>query len=146
MCTYILDNLEKTGLKNGGVQTRVSTTYDFEDYYTLIGEGVRAGVPSIIVEHCFLSNPDDAKFISNSDGTLNTENIEKMGKADADAVVTYFKLSEKTAVADNNTCLLYTSRKQDISIRYTVMYQVFTAMSMTGLLHQVVWELTKLMI
>ena len=103
MCTYILDNLEKTGLKNGGVQTRVSTTYDFEDYYTLIGEGVRAGVPSIIVEHCFLSNPDDAKFISNSDGTLNTENIEKMGKADADAVVTYFKLSEKTAVADNNT-------------------------------------------
>ena len=46
MCTLILDNLAELGLKNGGVQTRTSTTYDYEDYYTIIGEGVRAGVPS----------------------------------------------------------------------------------------------------
>ena len=42
MCTRILDNLSALGLKNGGVQTRTSTSFDYEDYYTIIGEGVRA--------------------------------------------------------------------------------------------------------
>lgn len=103
MCTRILDNLATLGLNNGGVQTRTSTSYDFEDYYTLIGEGVRAGVPSIIVEHCFLSNPNDAALVSNPDGTLKYDFLTKMGEADANAVVSYFKLSKKTAIADNNT-------------------------------------------
>ena len=48
MCTLILDNLAELGLKNGGVQTRTSTSYDYEDYYTIIGEGVRAGVPQLL--------------------------------------------------------------------------------------------------
>ena len=95
MCTLILDNLAELGLKNGGVQTRTSTTYDYEDYYTIIGEGVRAGVPSIIVEHCFLSNPEDAALISNPDGSLKEAELAKMGVADAKAVVSYFKLEKK---------------------------------------------------
>lgn len=105
MCTLILDNLAELGLKNGGVQTRTSTSYDYEDYYTIIGEGVRAGVPSIIVEHCFLSNPEDAALISNADGSLREVELAKMGIADAKAVVSYFKLEKKEAVADNNTML-----------------------------------------
>ena len=105
MCTLILDNLAELGLKNGGVQTRTSTTYDYEDYYTIIGEGVRAGVPSIIVEHCFLSNPEDAALISNPDGSLKEAELAKMGVADAKAVVSYFKLEKKKAIADNNTML-----------------------------------------
>lgn len=105
MCTLILDNLAALGLKNGGVQTKTSTSYDFEDYYTIIGEGVRAGVPSIIVEHCFLSNPNDAALVSNPDGSLKYEFLNEMGVADASAVASYFKLSKKTAVADNNTTI-----------------------------------------
>ncbi len=103
MCTLILDNLAGLGLVNGGVQTRTSTSYDYEDYYTLIGEGVRAGVPSIIVEHCFLSNPADAALVSNPDGSLKEDFLTEMGIADAKAVVSYFKLEEKKAKADNNT-------------------------------------------
>lgn len=100
MCTLILENLSELGLYNGGVQTRVSTQYDYEDYYTIIAEGVRGGVPSIIVEHCFLSNPEDAAFLTNENGTVNETNAAKMGVADATAVATYFGLAKRTAIAD----------------------------------------------
>ncbi len=103
MCSLITDNLAALGLHNGGVQTRESTQYAGEDYYTLIGEGVRAGVPSIIVEHCFLSNPEDAALLTNADGTVNKEMAMKMGVADANAVVTYFGLSRRTGVADSES-------------------------------------------
>lgn len=108
MCTLITDNLAGLGFANGGVQTRVSTQYDYEDYYTLIAEGVRAGVPSVIIEHCFLSNASDAAKLTNSDGTVNTEMAVSMGKADAAAVVKYFNLSERTTPADNKTELMLT--------------------------------------
>lgn len=103
MCSLITDNLAALGLHNGGVQTRMSTQYDGEDYYTLIGEGVRAGVPSVIVEHCFLSNEGDAALLTNADKTVNKEMAKKMGVADANAVVTYFGLSKRTAAADSQS-------------------------------------------
>lgn len=105
MCALILDNLSNLGLANGGVQTRTDETNTYEDYYTLIAEGVRAGIPSIIVEHCFLSNPTDAAFISNTDGSLNETNLEAMGVADANAVVSYFSLEKRTAEADSKTTM-----------------------------------------
>lgn len=103
MCSLITDNLAALGLHNGGVQTRESTQYAGEDYYTLIGEGVRAGIPSVIIEHCFLSNPEDAALLTNEDKTVNKETAKKMGIADANAVVTYFGLSRRTAAADSQS-------------------------------------------
>lgn len=103
MCSLITENLSSLGLKNGGVQTRTSTGFDYEDYYTLIAEGVRAGIPSIIVEHCFLSNPTDEAMLCNTDGSVNEEMAVKMGQADAKAVVTYYNLKPRTAEADSNT-------------------------------------------
>lgn len=103
MCSLILENLAGIGITNGGVQTRISTDYDYEDYYTIIAEGVRAGIPSIIVEHCFLSNPNDALLVSNEDGTINYESVNEMGVADAKAVATYFGLVKRTAEADSET-------------------------------------------
>lgn len=103
MCNLILENLAGIGLRNGGVQTRLSTQYNNEDYYTIIAEGVRAGVPTIIVEHCFLSNPEDAANISNEDGTVNKDAVKAMGVADAKAVATYYSLTKRTAVADNES-------------------------------------------
>ncbi len=103
MCNLILDYLVGIGLHNGGVQTRLSTQYNNEDYYTIIAEGVRGGVPTIIVEHCFLSNTEDASQISNEDGTVNKDAVKAMGVADATAVATYYSLSKRTAVADDAT-------------------------------------------
>lgn len=103
MGSLIAGNLAELGLRNGGVLTRPSTQYDGEDYYTLIGEGIRVGVPSIIVEHCFLSNERDAAMLTNPDKTVNAETARKMGAADADAVAAYFGLSKRTAAADGQT-------------------------------------------
>ena len=103
MGALILNNLEELGLANGRVQTRVSTTYTYEDYYTLIAESVRAGVPAVLIEHCFLSNENDAAFVSNSDGSLNMDNLKKMGVADANAVVRYFGLTKRTGEAPSVT-------------------------------------------
>lgn len=102
MCNLILENLSQIGLHNGGVQTRTSTQYDYEDYYTIIAEGVRAGVPSIIVEHCFLSNPADAAKITDDNGKINYDMTTAMGKADATAVASYFSLNKRTVTADNS--------------------------------------------
>lgn len=115
MCSLILENLAGLGLHNGGVQTRISTQYDYEDYYTIIAEGIRGGVPSIIVEHCFLSNPKDAAFISNDNGTINTDNTKAMGIADATAVATYFGLSKRTAVADGES-IVELSKGQSVKL------------------------------
>ncbi len=105
MCNLILENLSAIGLHNGGVQTRLSTQYNNEDYYTIIAEGVRGGVPTIIVEHCFLSNPEDALNISNEDGSVNEDAVKAMGVADAKAVAAYYSLSKRTAVADDATTI-----------------------------------------
>lgn len=105
MGNNILENLSELGLVNNGIQTRASTEYEGEDYYTIIAEGVRAGVPTIIVEHCFLSNPSDSLFVAGSDGIVDKEKTEKLGVADANAVVRYFGLHKRTAVADSTTTL-----------------------------------------
>ena len=103
MSRLITGNLAALGLRNGGVLTRPSTQYDGEDYYTLIGEGIRVGVPSIIVEHCFLSNENDAAMLTNPDKTVNIGMAGKMGAADAEAVAAYFGLRKRTATADGQT-------------------------------------------
>ena len=103
MSNLILDNLSEIGIYNGGAQMRQSTEYDYEDYYTIIAEGVRGGVPTCLVEHCFLSNPKDAELLTNSNGTVNMETATAMGVADATGVATYFGLEKRTATADNET-------------------------------------------
>lgn len=100
LASLATDNLSKLGLKNLGVETRVSTKYAEEDYYTLIGEAVRVGIPAIIIEHCFLTNAADAAFVSGDGGTLNEANIKKLGIADAQACISYFKLTPKTVTVD----------------------------------------------
>ena len=103
MSNLILDNLSEMGIYNGGAQMRQSTEYDYEDYYTIIAEGVRGGVPTCLIEHCFLSNPKDAELLTNSNGTVNMETATAMGVADATGVATYFGLEKRTATADNET-------------------------------------------
>lgn len=105
MGNYILTNLAELGIKNNGIQTRNSTEYVGEDYYTIMGEGMRAGVPTVLIEHCFLSNPVDSLHVSHEDGTLDYEKVAKIGQADAAAVIKYFNLQPNTASADSNTAV-----------------------------------------
>lgn len=105
MGNNILENLQILGIKNNGIQTRNSTEYEGEDYYTLMAEAMRAGTPAVLIEHCFLSNPTDSLHVSHADGSLDYEKIKKIGQADADAVVKYFNLEKNTATADSVTAI-----------------------------------------
>lgn len=85
----ICAKVSAVGLHNGGYRTRTSSSDSSRDFYTLIDEAVRAGIPAMIVEHCYLSNPTDAAFISNA------VNRKKVATADATAIAEYFGLVKR---------------------------------------------------
>lgn len=100
----ILSNLSALGLANKGVQTRKSTDGK-EDYYTLIAESVRAGIPAVLVEHCFLDNSTDVMHVSTADGNVDYDKTAQIGQADAQAFVKYFNLKEKKTEPDSSVTL-----------------------------------------
>ena len=65
------------GLESKGVKTRLG---DRGDYYGIIRSGIAVGIPTIILEHCFLDHPTD-RAVLESKGT--------QGFAHADAVGIY---------------------------------------------------------
>jgi N-acetylmuramoyl-L-alanine amidase len=115
----ILENLEKIGINNRGVRTRLIPKDETDiysdgtraDYYGIIRYAMRGckidsgiikpegavpakvengeGVPAIIIEHCYINNSIDRKFIEND------EALKKLAKADADAIAEYYKLTKK---------------------------------------------------
>ncbi|MBQ8334400.1 MAG: N-acetylmuramoyl-L-alanine amidase [Clostridia bacterium] len=54
------------------------------DYYSINTWASKFGIPSIIVEHGYLSNPDDAAIIDRD------ENLRAMAKAEAQALIDYY--------------------------------------------------------
>lgn len=106
----ILKNLEKLGITNRGVKIKLSTDENDEtysdgtigDYYgiirhamtkTLSGEGKvniqnGEGISTVLLEHCFI-NGTDYKFLDSE------SDIQKLAKADCDAVVEYYNLRLK---------------------------------------------------
>ena len=91
----ILSALSNLGLLNRGHLHRNSQDYknpdgSVADYYGIVRGGIWRKIPSIIVEHCFLTNEDDFK------GYLNTDKkLQQLAKADADGIVAYYGLEEK---------------------------------------------------
>ncbi len=97
---------EATGMRNRGVQTQLDTgdkygvyywnsekNWDMpgasylgkvSDYYSMNTWSSKFGVPSLIIEHGYLSNPDDRAVIDNE------ENLLKLAKAEAEALIEYY--------------------------------------------------------
>lgn len=90
----ILDELVKLGLVNRGVKTKDSG-YDKDDkeciygdskasdYYSVIRNSKKNGFPGIIVEHAFISNPNDAANLKKEEG------LKALGEADAKGILKY---------------------------------------------------------
>ena len=115
----ILNNLNKLGIKNRGVKTRLITNDNTDiytdgsiaDYYGIIRYAMRGcridsgvvkpagavpakvekgeGIPAMIIEHCYINNNTDYAYIDSE------EDIKKLAKADADAIADYYQLTEK---------------------------------------------------
>lgn len=60
------------------------------DYYALIRYGVEVGIPSIIIEHAYLSNEEDYRAYLATD-----EALELLAKADAQGIAEALGLTEK---------------------------------------------------
>lgn len=90
----ILARLEKLGLYNRGVKFKwLNGDRDYPDgsngdYYGVIREARKHGLPAIIVEHAFLDNYGDfSKFLSDD------AKLRSLGMADAQGIVNYFGLT-----------------------------------------------------
>lgn len=91
----VLDKLVALGLEEREVKvwnSQNGSTYpdgSLADYLTITSECKLRGIPSILIEHAFISNAEDAAFLSSE------ENLKKLGEADAEAIKEYFGLNEE---------------------------------------------------
>lgn len=89
-------------LYSGGYATRSSSYSSTSDYYTFLGEASRSGIPSLIIEHCYISNPSDAAFVH------ELENQYKIGAADATGIAKTLGLTKRGVMPGNSITLIRT--------------------------------------
>lgn len=96
--TNILAQLGKLGLDTSRGLVKESshdgTTYPngkLADYYGIVRYGQLAHIPSLIIEHCFISSDSDsAQFLSSE------AKLQAMAQADARGIAAYYGLEKKT--------------------------------------------------
>lgn len=87
LATSILQQLNsRLGISIGG-----SNGWMFDDELGIILYGMKAKIPSMIIEHCFISNPTDCKKYLSSNAKL-----KKLGVADATGIAQYYNLKKKS--------------------------------------------------
>ena len=82
--TIEMNLLSELGLYDRGIKVRFNSRGT--DYYGIIRNATKMGIPSALIEHCHLDNEQDANY-------MDTETWPKLyGKTDATAVAKYFGL------------------------------------------------------
>ncbi len=103
-----LKELKKLGIANRGLLLRKSGSYRYKngstaDYYSIVRNGVIQKIPSVIIEHGYISSSSDCKKFFKT-----AAQRKKVGKADAKAIISYYGLNQKVTkgefeVIDGNT-------------------------------------------
>ncbi len=95
LANMLLNNLSELGISTNGVKTRGTECNDGYyddgtplDYYGIIRYPTLYDIPIVLLEHCYISNTSDCKFIDSD------EDLQKIAKADADAIVSYLNLTK----------------------------------------------------
>ena len=127
LAVNILDNLYNIGIpRNGKFSAKLRPTESgnlypdgtYADYYGIIRYPMNYGIPSVLIEHCFISNAADREFINND------TQIDKIAQADAQAIIAnkeLFRIDKtKNAVKAALDSIYYDSNTG--SIRGTVLY------------------------
>ena len=91
----VLEKLKNLGITNRGFLLRKSGTGNryangkLADYYSIVRNGVIQNIPSVIIEHGYVTSASDCnKFFSTA------AKRKKVGKADADAIISYYNLKQ----------------------------------------------------
>lgn len=87
MASNVKSELSKLGLYQKGIKTKIGNN---GDYYGILRNSVKAGIPSVLVEHCYLDNAGDSFVYSDI-----SNYVQLLGRADAYAVAEYYGLSSK---------------------------------------------------
>ena len=92
--TNMLISLEHLGLLNRGhlkknSSDRRNPNGTVADYYAIVREGIWQNIPSLIVEHCYLTNEDDFRNYLSSDSKL-----QALAIADANGIAAYYGLQK----------------------------------------------------
>lgn len=88
----LLGEFEAIGLENAGTFSRVTQMNgrredgSFDDYYGVLRHSYNMGMPSMIIEHCFLDSVKDKEYFG------STEGLKKLAKADANAIAAHYEL------------------------------------------------------
>lgn len=92
----LLGEFEAIGLENAGTFARVTelggrwSDGSFQDYYGVLKCACRNGMPSLLIEHCFMDSAIDRNYFDSVEG------LKKLAKADANGIAAYFGLVAKT--------------------------------------------------
>ena len=93
----LLNNLSKLGIKSNGIKVRPTESNDGYysdgtpyDYYGIIRFPTLFNIPIVLLEHCYISNANDCKYIDSD------EDLQRLARADADAIVSYLDLKLPT--------------------------------------------------
>ena len=127
LAVNILNNLANIGIpRNGSYLAKLRPTESgnmypdgtYADYYGIIRYPMNYGIPSVLIEHCFISNPYDRDFINND------AMIQKIAQADAQAIIEnkeLFRIDKtKNSVKGAFDSIYYDSNSG--SIKGTVLY------------------------
>lgn len=102
LASQILNQLTALGLCNRGTTVRTCVDhvpqYQYADgsqadYYAVIRNCKKAGIPAIIVEHAFITSPSDVSNFLSTD-----EKLKSLGVADATGIAQYYGLKKETPV------------------------------------------------
>lgn len=102
LASQILSQLTALGLHDRGTKVRSCLDrvpqYQYADgsqadYYAVIRNCKKAGIPAIIVEHAFITNQSDVNNFLSTD-----EKLKSLGVADATGIAQYYGLKKETPV------------------------------------------------
>ena len=123
----IEDQLVALGLGNRGIHYR-NYSYDWSidqnigdaDYYCVIREAKAYGFPGVIVEHAFISNPNDAANFLGNDAAL-----KKLGVADATGIAKAYGLTKEPKYTSKDTTVKaeLNASQTEVTLKATGMAQ-----------------------
>lgn len=91
----LLGEFEALGLENAGTFARVTqmggrrAEGSFDDYYGILRHAYNNGMPSILIEHCYMDSEKDKKIYQAEEG------LEQLAQADADGIAAYYGLTKE---------------------------------------------------
>lgn len=98
--------LSEMGLESGGIRVRDYGSdggfYDDGnswDYYAINRHSTMMGIPSLLIEHAYMDNPEDLAFLR------DPEKVDEIGRRDAQAIVEYYGLSMEKENGDITAAL-----------------------------------------